>query len=141
MERAKIQSDKVTFIQADITKDWDFTTQKYDLVGFSLVIEHIENVEQIFQKVGEVTHAGSYLYIGELHPFKQYAGTKARFETEEGVQIVPCFNHNISDFTQAAKQFGFEIVEVNEYFDKNDKTNIPRILTLLFRKNNNDKLL
>ena len=64
--RAKIQFDKVKFIQADITKDWDFAIQKYDLVGFSLVLE------QIFNKVGEVTLTGSYLYGGELHPFKQY---------------------------------------------------------------------
>jgi ubiquinone/menaquinone biosynthesis C-methylase UbiE len=132
--KAKIVSDKVKFIQADITKEWDFATQSYDLVSFSLVLEHIENLEDIFRKIAEVTHTGSYVYVGELHPFKQYAGTKARFETEEGLQIVTCFNHNISDFTQAAKQYGFEIVGVNEFFDDNDRTNIPRILTLLFRK-------
>jgi predicted TPR repeat methyltransferase len=132
--KAKITSDKVQFKQADITQPWDFANKIYDLVGFSLVLEHIENLEEIFRKIAEVTHAGSYIYVGELHPFKQYAGTKARFETEEGLQIVTCFNHNISDFTQAAKRFGFEIVDVNEYFDDNDKTNIPRILTLLFRR-------
>ena len=132
--RAKISSDKVNFIQADITKDWDFATQQYDLVGFSLVLEHIENLEEIFRKVAKCTYAGSHVYVGELHPFKQYAGTKARFETEEGLQIVTCFNHNMSDFTQTAKRFGFEIVEVNEYFDDNDRSNIPRILTLLFKK-------
>lgn len=132
--RAKVSSDKVNFIQADITKNWFFATQKYDLVVFSLVLEHIENLEDIFKKVAEYTHTGSYVYVGELHPFKQYAGTKARFETVEGLQIVTCFNHNISDFTQAAKRFGFEIVDMNEYFDENDKTNLPRILTLLFKK-------
>ncbi len=132
--KAKIKADKVNFIQADINQNWDFATQQYDLVGFSLVLEHIENLEDIFKKVAEVTHTGSHVYVGELHPFKQYAGTKARFETEEGLQIVTCLNHNISDFTQAAKQFGFEVLEVNEYFDENDKTNIPRILTLVFRK-------
>jgi ubiquinone/menaquinone biosynthesis C-methylase UbiE len=132
--KAKIISDKVQFIQADITKDWDFATQKYDLVSFSLVLEHIENLKDIFRKIAEVTHRGSHVYVGELHPFKQYTGTKARFETEEGLQIVTCFNHNISDFTQAARQHGFEIMDVNEYFDDSDKTNIPRILTLLFRK-------
>ena len=132
--RVKVVSDKVNFIQADITKDWDFASQQYDLVGFSLVLEHIENLSEIFEKVANVTHTGSYIYVGELHPFKQYTGTKARFETAEGLQIVTCFNHNISDFTQAAKQFGFEIVEIEEYFDEDDRTNIPRILTVVFRK-------
>ena len=81
-----------------------------------------------------LSHTGSYVYVDELHPFKQYTGTKARFETAQGLQIVPCFNHNISDFTQAAKSFGFEIIAVNEYFDENNRANIPRILTLVFRK-------
>jgi ubiquinone/menaquinone biosynthesis C-methylase UbiE len=132
--KVKITSDKVVFKQADITQPWSFANKSYDLVGFSLVLEHIENLEEIFKKIAEVTHVGSYIYVGELHPFKQYAGTKARFETEEGLQIVTCFNHNLSDFTQAAKRSGFEIVNVNEYFDDNDRTNIPRILTLLFKR-------
>lgn len=59
--RAKIPSDKVKFIQADITQNWNFATQQYDLVGFSLVLEHIENLEEIFKKVAEVTRVGSYL--------------------------------------------------------------------------------
>ncbi|PKP28806.1 MAG: SAM-dependent methyltransferase, partial [Bacteroidetes bacterium HGW-Bacteroidetes-18] len=77
-----------------------------------------------------------YVYIGELHPFKQYSGTKARFETEEGLQIVHCFNHHISDFTNAAKNYGFAILSINEYFDDGDKKTIPRILTLLLKKLN-----
>jgi ubiquinone/menaquinone biosynthesis C-methylase UbiE len=132
--KTKINSEKVRFIQTNILNDWDFATESYDLVSFSLVLEHIEDLEKVFEKIAKVTHTGSYVYVGELHPFKQYAGTKARFETEEGLQIVTCFNHNLSDFTQAAKRFGFEIVDVNEYFDDNDKTNIPRILTLVFKR-------
>jgi predicted TPR repeat methyltransferase len=132
--KAKINSDKVKFIQANILNDWDFATEQYDLVSFSLVLEHIENLDAIFEKIAQCTHAGSYVYVGELHPFKQYSGTKARFETEEGLQIVTCFNHNLSDFTQAAKHFGFEILEVDEYFDDNDRTNIPKILALAFRR-------
>ncbi len=132
--KQKINSDKVQFIQADITGNWNFLTKQYDLVTFSLVLEHIENLEAVFKKASEVATPNSYVYIGELHPFKQYSGTKARFDTENGQQIVTCFNHHISDFTMAAKNNNFEIVEVVEYFDDNDRTTIPRILTLLFKK-------
>jgi ubiquinone/menaquinone biosynthesis C-methylase UbiE len=132
--RAKVTSNKVQFIQADITHTWDFAIKSYDLVGFSLILEHIENLEPIFEKTAQVLKSGGYVYVGELHPFKQYTGTKARFETSEGVQIVPCFNHNISDFIHAAQKFDLDIVAVNEYFDDGDRTTIPRILTLLFRK-------
>jgi len=132
--REKINSDKVQFLQADITGHWSFPNKPYDLVTLSLVLEHIENLDDIFQKISRSITSKGYVYVGELHPFKQYTGTKARFETAEGQQIVTCFNHNISDFTLSAKNNGFEIVDVSEYFDDNDRTKIPRILTLLFRK-------
>jgi ubiquinone/menaquinone biosynthesis C-methylase UbiE len=130
----KISSDRVKFIQADIINDWTFADKQYDLVTFSLVLEHIENLDNIFKKVSNVTCATGFVYVGELHPFKQYTGTKARFATEEGQQIVPCFNHNISDFTFSARDNGFEILDIGEFFDENDRTCIPRILTLLLRK-------
>ena len=99
------------------------------------MLEHIENLDDIFKKLSKIIPPNGYVYIGELHPFKQYTGTKARFDTKDGQQIVTCFNHNISDFTISAKNNDFEIVTIAEYFDDNDKTTIPRILTLLFKKN------
>ena len=130
----KNKSEKVTFLQADITKEWTFADKPYDLVTFSLVLEHIENLSDIFRKASSVTRTNGNVYIGELHPFKQYLGTKAKFETSEGLQIVDCFNHHISDFTQTAKQNGFEIVELEEFFDTKEKSDIPRILTILLKK-------
>ena len=132
--RQKINTDNVQFIQTDIKNDWTFVTKQYDLVTFSLVLEHIENLNDIFKKVSNVISSNGFVYVGELHPFKQYTGTKARFDTEAGQQIVTCFNHNISDFTLSAKQNSFEIIDIAEYFDENDKTIIPRIITLLLRK-------
>ena len=130
--KEKITSDRVNFHQADINKNWTFITGKYDLVSFSLVLEHIENLENIFTEVSKILVSGGHVYIGELHPFKQYSGSKARLETEEGEHILTCFNHNISDFIQSAKKHGLEIVDINEYFDDKNRTTIPRILTLLF---------
>lgn len=132
--KEKIQSDKVNFIQADILQDWSFANKKYDLVSFSLVLEHIENLAPIFTKAAKNIASGGHLYIGELHPFKQYTGSKARFETTEGIQVVNCFNHHVSDFVQPAAANGFEIIYINEYFDDNDRNSIPRILAMLFRK-------
>ncbi len=132
--KGKIKADNVQFVQADITENWAFVHKQYDLVTFSLVLEHIENLEDIFKKLSNVIARNGYVYIGELHPFKQYTGTKARFDTADGQQMVTCFNHNMSDFTMAAKNNGFEIVDIAEYFDDNDRTVLPRILTLLLRK-------
>jgi len=129
----KIQSPNVDFKLADITQKWTFAKQKYDLINFSLVLEHIENLEHIFQNLQKFTHVGTHVYIGELHPFKQYSGSKARFETGEGTQVLTCFTHHLSDFTNLANQYGFEIVSVNEFFDNDDRNSIPRILTMVLR--------
>lgn len=130
--REKIKADGVQFIQADITAPWDFIQKAYDLVTFSLVLEHIEDLEPIFKKASNALKPGGYLYIGELHPFKQYGGSKARFETAEGTQVVTCFTHHLSHFTATAKSAGLAVEEVKEFFDENNE--IPRILSLLFRK-------
>ena len=132
--REKITSDKVNFLQADILHNWNFVNKKYDLVTFSLILEHIENLEPVFSEASKALATGGYMYIGELHPFKQYTGTKARFTTEEGELVVTCFNHHISDFTSAAKKYGFDVVDLNEYFDDDARTSIPRILSILFKK-------
>lgn len=82
--KEKITLDHVYFKQADITENWTFRNETYDLVSFSLVLEHIENLDYIFKEVSTSVNAGGYVYIGELHPFKQYLGTKARFEQKTG---------------------------------------------------------
>ena len=131
--RQKIQTPKVRFIQADITQPWNFGKSFFDLISFSLVLEHIEDLDVVFQEVSSALKKGGHVYIGELHPFKQYSGSKARFETEEGLQIVNCYDHHISDFINAAKRNNLQLVQLAEYFDEHDRR-IPRILSLLFIK-------
>lgn len=132
--KEKIISDSVYFKQADITKSWTFTNGFYDLISFSLILEHVENLDHIFKEVSHSLDAEGHVYIGELHPFKQYLGTKARFDTENGRQVVECFNHHISDFSQNAKKHGLVLVDINEFFDNNDRNEIPRILTIVLKK-------
>ena len=96
------------------------------------MLEHIEDLIPIFQKVSSVLQTDGHVYIGELHPFKQYTGTKARFDTEEGRTIVPCFTHHISDFIEAGKKSGLSLVELKEYFNEGDE--IPRVLVLVMGK-------
>lgn len=132
--QSKIISDKVRFVQADVLDAWNFAEGVYDLVTFSLVLEHIEDLNVVFEKVAAVTSTGSYVYVGEFHPFKQYSGSKARFETETGTQVLTCFDHHVSDFLNEAFRSDFELITLNEHFDNGDKTTMPRILTILLRK-------
>jgi predicted TPR repeat methyltransferase len=133
--RERVQDDKVNFVQADINQPWNFAKKKFDLVTCSLVLEHIQHLAPVFQKAGDALTDGGYFYIGELHPFKQYAGSKARFEKQEEVMILDCYTHHVSEFTRLAKENGFSLVDLNEWFDEDGSKEIPRILTLLFKKN------
>lgn len=132
--KKKIQSGKVNFIQADINAEWKLPSKNYDLVTFSLVLEHISDLNPIFVKAANHLVPGGYLYLGELHPFKQYSGSKARFETGDGLHIVECYNHHLSDFVIAANKAGLQLTMLNEYFDNDDRSQLPRILSLLFYK-------
>jgi len=132
--KEKIASETVRFVQTDIKEEWNFDDGSYDLITFSLVLEHIEDIRAILQKASALLAPDGILYIGELHPFRQYGGTKARFDTSEGRHEVECFTHHASDFVQAAMAQGLRILDVGEYFDNDDRSGVPRILMLLFEK-------
>ncbi|MES2881122.1 MAG: SAM-dependent methyltransferase, partial [Bacteroidota bacterium] len=91
------------------------------------------NLDCIFEQATKVLLTGGLVYIGELHPFKQYSGSKARFENEEGMQVVECYTHHVSEFVEAAKNNGFALMELQEHFD-DESTFLPRILALLLKK-------
>lgn len=77
---------------------------------------------------------GGLLYLGELHPFKQYQGSKARFDTGAGVFELECFVHHVSDYFKAAHHNRLSCIKLNEWFDEDDHTRLPRLLTMVFEK-------
>jgi len=131
--KAKITSKNVEFRQIDLRENWDFAEDSFDLITCSLALEHIENLDFVFAEARKILRSGGKFYIGELHPFKQYQGTKARFEIGSGLFELECFVHHISEFFAAAKSNDFELVEFREWFDEADKTTIPRLATLIFK--------
>ena len=132
--KEKIKTKRVQFVQADILESWLFRKKLFDLVSFSLVLEHIENLDPVFKETSLALKPGGHVYIGELHPFKQYTGTKARFTSEAGQQVLTCYNHHISDFIRSAKKYELNLADMEEYFDENNKEEIPRVLSIIFKK-------
>lgn len=139
--REKITSANVEFRRLDLRESWNFADGSFDLITCSLVLEHIENTDFVFAEARRVLRENGRFYFGELHPFKQYSGTKARFETGSGVFELECFIHHVSDFFNAASKNGFEIVELKEWFDDDDKTAIPRLLTMICKVKQQIRLL
>ncbi|PTX45231.1 methyltransferase family protein [Christiangramia gaetbulicola] len=131
--KKKIKTEKTVFLKADITKDWDWTTDNFDLVTCNLILEHIENLNFIFAQAFSKLKPGGYFFISELHPFKQYTGSKARFDAGEGILELETYTHHISEFLETASTAGFQLEKLNEGFDEGGN-HTPRILSLLFKK-------
>lgn len=130
----KIASEKIEFRRMDLRQAWDFAENSFDLITCSLVLEHVENIDFVFSQASRVLSVGGKFYFGELHPFKQYQGSKARFETGSGVFELECFVHHVAEFFAAAKNNGFDCAELKEWFDDDDRTTIPRLLTMVLLK-------
>lgn len=132
--QAKVPAENIRFEYADIIEPWAFTQPRFDLVTFSLVLEHIEDLRFVFEQAVACAKPGGLVYVGELHPFKQYQGSQARFDTPTGRVEVPVHQHHVAEFYQQAKAAGLYLLDLREWFDADDATAPPRILTLLFQK-------
>ena len=132
--RTKVRDENVEFRIADVREPWAFDDFGPDVITCSLILEHVENLDPIFQQARSTLVAGGRFYICELHPFKQYEGSKARFESEDGVQMTECFQHHVTDYTSAALASGFSIERMDEWFDDDDRTTTPRLISFVFAK-------
>lgn len=129
----KITAPHVTFVHGDLQRPLVFP-QPFDLVCCNLVLEHIEFLEPVFAQVASILEKGGSFFLSELHPFKQYAGSKARFERGEEIIAVTCFTHHVSDFMRAAAIAGLTLRTLEEWFDDNSRESLPRLLSMEFKK-------
>jgi malonyl-CoA O-methyltransferase len=130
--REKVSADHVIFSVADLTQRWPCDDSAYDLIACNLVLEHIEDLSFIFSEVSRVLVPGGQFLVHELHPFRQYDGRKARYESREGVIEVDAFVHHISDFLHAASQKALTLKRLNEHWHEQDQGRLPRLVSFLF---------
>ena len=126
-------SDKVKFQIADITRGWKIENNFADLVICNLILEHIKDLDFIFKQAFQKLKSKGIFFISELHPFKQYTGSKAKYETEKGIEELEVYVHHISEFTSSAKNNGFKIIDLHEWFDE-DQKEMPRLISFVFGK-------
>ena len=132
--KAKIFDKRVLFKKADLTKDWEIENNFVDLITASLTLEHIENLDQIFSQANLKLKKNRLFFISELHPFKQYSGSKAKYETENGIKELEVYIHDISEYIDTAKNNGFKLIELKEWFDESSENEIPRLISFVFKK-------
>ncbi len=100
----------------------------------SLTLKHIFNLDNIFKQTNKKLVENGIFFISELHPFKQYARSKAKFETEKGIEELEVFTHHILEYTDAAQKNRFELVELREWFDNESKKKLPILVSFVFKK-------
>ena len=132
--KAKISDPWVEFKRTDLNKKWEIENQFADLVTSSLTLEHIADLNPVFNQAHQKLNNNGLFFISELHPFKQYAGSKARYETETGTEELKVYTHHISDYIKSAENNGFDLLEINEWFDPTPEKEIPRLISFVFKK-------
>jgi ubiquinone/menaquinone biosynthesis C-methylase UbiE len=132
--KQKIPLDKIVLKQQNLEDEWDINKGSIALVSCSLVLEHIEDLNLIFKKVSEVLKNKGEFYLGELHPFKQYSGSKARFDNGSEIQELEVYTHHISEYLTAAKNNQLDLIDLKEWFDEDDTSKIPRLVSFRFKK-------
>jgi malonyl-CoA O-methyltransferase len=132
--RARVTSDNVRFVPADITMRWPCDDGGFDLVACSLVLEHVDDLAFVFSEAYRSLAPGGAFFVCELHPFRQYLGKQAEFQRADGVTPIKAFIHHVSDFLNAAKQKGLTSGEMKEWWHSEDTGKPPRLVSFMFIK-------
>lgn len=131
--KQKFAGKNVEFKSADLNTAWPVANESFDLITANLVLEHIKDLSPIMTQAHQKLSAHGIFLISELHPFKQYTGSKARYELQGKTQELEVYTHHLSEYLTAGLNNGFKLVELKEWFDEGD-TDLPRILTLVFQR-------
>ena len=132
LARNKITSKKVTFINTDLNEKWPVNNNSFDLATINLTLEHIEILDHIFNSLFMKLTQGGKCFVCELHPKKQLAGSKARFEENETEIALDVFYHSELEYIESAEKAGFNLIAKKDWYD-NEK-DVTRLISFLFEK-------
>ena len=132
LARNKIKTDKVTFINTELNENWPVNDNSFDLATINLTLEHIEILDHIFNSLFMKLTQGGKCFVCELHPKKQLAGSKARFEENRTEIALDVFYHSELEYIESAEKAGFNLIAKKDWYD-NEK-DVPRLISFLFEK-------
>jgi hypothetical protein len=66
-------------------------------------------------------------------------GQKQDLKQMKSKQIVTLLSIIISYFINSAKKYSFQLIDINEYFDDEDRNNNSRILSMIFKKDKDNE--
>ncbi|WP_295694220.1 class I SAM-dependent methyltransferase [uncultured Maricaulis sp.] len=132
--RARRLGDHVTFLEHDISRDWPLAAGSADILIGNLVLEHVRDLLPVMAQAARTLRPGGRLYLSELHPFRQLAGSQARFDQADGSTVrVEAYYHGVSDYLAAAEATGFSLLGLEEPIETGARVSAetpPRLLVL-----------
>ena len=130
----RLALDNVTFKVADLTQPWPCESETADLVSCNLVLEHIADLRVVFREAIRCLKNGGTFFVSELHPFRQYLGTKAKFQHANQTKRIDAYLHDITEFLKAAEENGLSLASLNEWRHEEDQDGPPRLISFEFQK-------
>ncbi len=137
LARERVLATNVEFQQSDLLETWPCADESAALVSCNLVLEHIENLQHIFNQAARVLADGGTFFVSELHPHKQYLGSQARFVNEQQIETrIEAFVHHLSDYLRAAEATNLQLKKIEESWHAEEigLGKPPRLISFLFRK-------
>ncbi|PKL46953.1 MAG: hypothetical protein CVV42_14775 [Candidatus Riflebacteria bacterium HGW-Riflebacteria-2] len=114
--REKNADSRISWHSADLNQPFPFSGSVFDLVVSSLVIEHINALDNYFSEIKRVSTPEAEIFITGLHPAMHMLGISARFENEANEHVHPesqC--HSLSAIFNAATAAGLQVTRIEEH--------------------------
>lgn len=139
LKRARLirPASNVILVRADIRRPWPIPNCSVDGVVANLVLEHIRHLDHIFDEAARILRPGGFVFISELHPFRQLQGSQARYQIEGEQFRIEAYYHSFESYITAGLGAGLAITSVRERLEEDAGVpapgNPPRLLQLVFQ--------
>lgn len=116
--RKKDLQRKIDWLVADLNQPFPLPDSKFDLITSTLVIEHIEDLDNYFAQIHRVAQPGADIFVTGLHPAMHLFGISARFKHPQTKNdIMPQSQcHEISTIFNHALAARLKVNRIEEHF-------------------------
>ena len=135
--RRRVRSERVRFVEHDITRPWPVEPASIDVVVGNLVLEHVRDLGPIYAEAARVLRPAGELFLCELHPYRQLRGGQAHFQDEKTNETVPvtAYRHSVSEYVNGGLAAGLTLRALGEHVEDSALTGSPpRLLSVLFER-------